>query len=98
MTAALEAPPVSLDDADRVLLACDPGEHDTTSSDRTSPTAGGEVPWWSLTDGARKARLPVATRGTSTERRDALVSSWRSARASDAGAVPAPAGTQEDDQ
>ena len=52
----------------------------------------------SLTDGALMARLPVATRGASTERREALVSCWPSERASDGGALPASAGTQEDDQ
>jgi hypothetical protein len=44
------------------------------------------------------ARLPVATQGTSTERRKAPVSSWPSARASADGGLPTPAGNTEDDQ
>jgi hypothetical protein len=100
VTATLNDPSLAVDDADRVLLACpvDPGEHVNTSCARTSPIAGGEVPWWSLTDGAPAARLHVATQGTSTERREALVSCWPSARASRVGAFPAPAGTKEDEQ
>jgi hypothetical protein len=61
-------------------------------------TIGGEVPWRVLIDGALAAQLPVATQDTSTERREALVSCWPSARASTLGALPASADTPEDDQ
>jgi hypothetical protein len=44
------------------------------------------------------AQLPAATRGTSTERREALVSSWPSARASALGALPTSADNTKDDQ
>jgi hypothetical protein len=103
VAAALDDPALGVAHAHGVLLAgpVDPGElfptHDC-SFRRTLTVAGGEVPWWSLTDGALTAQLPVATEGTSTERREALVSCWPSARASELGALPASAGTQEDDQ
>jgi hypothetical protein len=95
--------PIGVDHAAGVLLAgpVDPREatltHDPSSPD-TLTVAGGEVPWRSLTDGALTAQLPVAAQGTSTDRREALVSSWPSERASDLGALPTAAGTQEDDQ
>jgi hypothetical protein len=60
--------------------------------------AGGEVPWRVLIDGALRARLPVAAQGTSTDRREALVSRWPSDRASTLGALPTAAGLTEDDQ
>ena len=103
VAATLDDPPVGVNDADGVLLAgpVDPSEptllhHSSLRS--TLTVAGGEVPWRVLTDGALTAQLPVATRGTSTERREALVSCWPSARASDAGALPTSAGNTEDDQ
>ena len=57
-----------------------------------------EVPWRVLIDGALRVRLPVAAQGTATDRREALVSYWPSARTSDAGALPTAAGIPEDDQ
>jgi hypothetical protein len=60
--------------------------------------AGDEVPWQVLIDGALRARLPVAAQGTSTDRREALVSRWPSKRASAEGALPTAAGDTEDDQ
>jgi hypothetical protein len=77
IAATLHDPPVDVDHADRVLLAgpVDPSEaipHDSSLPSMLT-VAGGELPWWSLTDGALMARLPVATRGTSTDRREALV-------------------------
>jgi hypothetical protein len=102
--AALDDPPVRVDHAHRVLGTgpVDPGEPTLLSHNHSlRPTltiAGGEVPWRSLTDGALTAQLPVAAQGTSTERREAPVSCGPSARASNRGALPAPAGTQEDDQ
>jgi hypothetical protein len=103
VAAALQDPPLAVDDAAGVLLAgpVDPSETTITHVCSLRPAltvAGGEVPWRVLTDGALTARLPVAARGTSTERREALVSCWPSARASDAGALPTSAGTKEDDQ
>jgi hypothetical protein len=101
---ALHDPPVTVVDADRVLLAGPINASKrvalahNSSSPSTLTVAGGEVPWRVLTDGALTAQLPVATRGTSTERREALVSRWPSARASDAGALPTSAGTTKDDQ
>jgi hypothetical protein len=96
-------PSIGIDDTDSVLLtgpidASEPALSHDSSRRSTLTVAGGEVPWRVLTDGALPARLPVATRGTSTERREALVSSWPSARASDTGALPTSAGTTEDDQ
>lgn len=99
----LDDPPVAIDDAAGVFLA---GPIDTSEArlrhDHSPPSrltdAGGEVPWWSLIDGALKAQLPVATQGTSTDRREALVSCWPSHRASALGALPTAAGTTEDDQ
>jgi hypothetical protein len=69
-----------------------------SSSQRTLTVVGGEIPWRLLTDGALTAQLPVATRGTSTERREALVSCWPSARASELGALPTSADNTKDDQ
>ena len=97
VSAALGDPPVGIDDTHRVLLAGpvhtgEPALIHNSSCRSTLTVAGGEVPWRVLTDGALTAQLPVATRGTSTERREALVSSWPSARASDAGALPTSAG------
>jgi hypothetical protein len=102
IAASLEDPSIGINDARGVLLAgpvdaSEPALH-SSSCRSTLTVAGGEVPWRVLTDGALTAQLPVATRGTSTERREALVSSWPSARASDAGALPTSAGTTEDDQ
>jgi hypothetical protein len=104
VTATLEDPPVAVDHTDRMLLAgpIDPSEatllHDVSLHPMTLTAAGGEVPWRSLIDGALTAQLPVAAQGTSTDRREALVSCWPSARASAVGALPAAAGTTEDDQ
>jgi hypothetical protein len=67
-----------------------------SSSDLTG--ADGEVPSRLLTDGALMARLPVAAQGTSTNRRETLVSSWPSARASEIGVLPATVGNTKDDQ
>jgi hypothetical protein len=103
IAAPFEDPSVTVNHAASVLGAgpVNPGEatvsHDTSHLPALT-VAGGEVPWRVLTDGALMAQLPVATRGTSTEHREALVSYWPSARASDAGALPASAGIQEDDQ
>ena len=96
---ALDDPPVGVDDADRVFFAgpVDPRKHLTTPLAWLT-VAGGEVPWRVLIDGALTAQLPVATQGTSTDRREALVSCWPSTRASAAGALPATAGIPEDDQ
>jgi hypothetical protein len=100
---ALGDAPVGVHDAGSMLLAgpIDPGE--PVLSHRCSPSstltvAGGEVPWRMLTDSALTTQLRVATQGTSTDRREALVSSRPSARARDSGARPTSAGTQEDDQ
>src|SRR3954471_9735177 len=67
VTAALDDPPATVDHAHRVLLAgpIDPREitllHHHSSVRPILTVAGGEVPWWwSLTDGALMARLPVA--------------------------------------
>jgi hypothetical protein len=59
---------------------------------------GSEVPWRMLTDGAltRNSLLPLL--GTSTERREALVSKRPSARASAKGALPASADNPKLDQ
>jgi hypothetical protein len=51
-----------------------------------------------LIDGALTVRLPVAAQGTSTDRREALVLCWPSARASDVGAALTTVGNTEDDQ
>jgi len=59
---------------------------------------GGEVPWRVLIHGAQTAQLPVAALGTSTVRREALVSHWPSARASGAGALPTTADLLEVDE
>jgi hypothetical protein len=97
IAAALHDPPLLVNDAYRVLLAgpIDPSETTLLLHDHASPrrltVVGGEVPWRMLTDGALTARLPIAARGTSTERREALVSNWPSARASAKGALPASA-------
>jgi hypothetical protein len=102
LAAALDNSTLSVIDADGALLA---GPSDLSEailthnfSLRTLTGTGGEVPWWSLANGALKARLPAATQGTSMERREALISSWPSARASDPGALPASAGPKEEDQ
>jgi hypothetical protein len=103
VAAALDDPPVTIDDAHRVLLAGPIDASEPTLCHLCSlltvlTATGGEVPWRVLTDGALRAQLPVATPGTSTQRREALVSSWPSARASDAGALPTSAGNRKDDQ
>jgi hypothetical protein len=103
VAAPFHDPPVSVVDATSVFLAgpIDASKRALThnpSHRSTLTVAGGEVPWRVLTDGALTAQLPVATRGTSTERREALVSCWPSNRASERGALPASAGTTEDDQ
>jgi hypothetical protein len=98
----LNDPPLAVDHADGVLLAGPINAGEAFLHDYLLGTpltcVGGEVPWRVLTDGALTARLPVATRGTSTERREALVSCWPSTRASAGGALPASADTKEDDQ
>ena len=88
IAAPLDDPAVAVGDASGVLLAgpIDPGAatlvHDSSLRPVTLTAAGGEVPWRVLIDGALTARLPVASSGTSTDRREALVSHWPSARAS----------------
>ena len=98
---ALHDAGVLVNDAYRVLLAC-PVNPSHVAHLITSPVrltdVGGEVPWRVLTDGALTAQLPVVAQGTSTERREALVSSWPSERASAAGALPPFADTKKDDQ
>src|SRR5439155_3317123 len=103
-TAPFDDPAVFVDDAAGVFLAgpIDPSEalfwHDPHLRPRRLTDAGGEVPWRSLIDGAQTARLPVAALGTWTDRREALVSCWPSARASTDGALPTAAGTRKDGQ
>jgi hypothetical protein len=103
VAAPLDDPPIGVDHADGVLLIgpIDSSEgitDDSSLQPTTLTAAGGEVPWRVLIDGALRARLPVAAQGTSTDRREALVSCWPSTRASAVGALPATAGTTEDDQ
>jgi hypothetical protein len=103
IAATLDDPSIGVVDADGVLLAgpVDPSKTliwHGSSLKTTLTVAGDEVPRRVLTDGALKAQLFVATQGTSTDRREALVSCWPSARASAAGALPTTAGTQKDDQ
>jgi hypothetical protein len=91
--AALDDPLLGVDLVHGVFLAgpVDPGELPRAYDCSSRPTltvAGGEVPWWALTDDALTAQLPVATQGTSTKRREALVTCWPSQRASDVGAPP----------
>ena len=104
VAASFDDPPIAIVDAHRVLGAGPINSSGPTLTHNSSlqPTiltaAGDEVPWRLLIDGALRARLPVAAQGTSTDRREALVSRWPSARASNAGALPTAAGTTEDDQ
>ena len=100
----LDDPAVAVGDARGVFFAgpIDASEttlvHDSSLQSMILTAAGGEVPWRVLIDGALRARLPVAAQGTSTDRREALVSLWPSTRASAFGALPAAAGTTKDDQ
>jgi hypothetical protein len=103
VTTPFDDPAVSVDHAHGVFLASPVDASEVTSHDSSLQplmltAAGGEVPWRLLIDGAQVARLPVAALGTSTDRREALVSCWPSARASELGALPTAAGTTEDDQ
>ena len=100
----LDDPAVAVGNASGVFFAgpIDASEatlvHDSSLQPVMLTAAGGEVPWRVLIDGALRARLPVAAQGTSTDRREALVSLWPSTRASAFGALPAAAGTTKDDQ
>ncbi len=102
VAAALHDPPMLVDNAHGVFLASPinasdlPFLHDHPPSTNQLTVVGGEVPWRMLTDGALTTQLPGATRGTSTECREALVSNGPSARASAKGALPASADKPKD--
>jgi hypothetical protein len=103
VAATFDDPSTLVDHAARVLLAgpIDASKtllHSYSFQPSILTAADGEVPWRLLTDGALTARLPVAAQGTSTDRREALVSCWPSARASVVGALPTTVGNTKDDR